>query len=101
MNLRYLGMPERSAKDWLARMQQSDYLNLGLDSYNVGDAVQLLESRVATILGTSNALFFPKGMTAQYVALKVSEESHSNNAFALHPLSHICLLYTSPSPRDS
>lgn len=82
-------MPDRSPADWLNELQKSQYLGLTTDSYNTGEAVQLLEERVAELLNKPRALFFPKGMTAQYVALKVVEHKSGNSHFALHPLSHI------------
>lgn len=87
--MRYLGMPERSVSDWLDQLQGTAYSKFALDSYNQGEALQLLELRTAEILGKPAALFFPKGMTAQFVALKVSEQLRGNNQIALHPLSHI------------
>lgn len=87
--MRYLGMPERSVSDWLDQLQGSAYSHFALDSYNQGEALKLLESRTAEILGKPAAIFFPKGMTAQFVALKVSEQLSGNNHIALHPLSHI------------
>ncbi len=82
-------MPERSVSDWIDQLQGSAYSHFALDSYNQGEALQLLESRTAEILGKPAAMFFPKGMTAQFVALKVSEQLRGNNQIALHPLSHI------------
>ena len=87
--MRYLGMPECSPAEWLGELQKSKYLGLQTDTYNVGEAVQLLERRAAELLGKPKALFFPKGMTAQYVTLKVAEQKANNSHFALHPLSHI------------
>lgn len=87
--MRYLGMPDKTQHDWVEQLAASPYLKNKIDCYNEGELVQQLETRVAEILGKQSALFFPKGMVAQFCAFKAVEEKTGNNALALHPLSHI------------
>ncbi len=88
-NLRYLGMTPKSQSDWVEQMHESKYLELGIDFYNAGEAVELLEQRTADILGKPAAMFFPKGMAAQFAMLKTAESLRSNSNLILHPLSHL------------
>ena len=87
--LRHLGMSPRTSSDWLELLQDSDYLGLGIDAYNSGEAITLLETRVAELLGKPAALFYPKGMAAQFAMLKAVEERTANSNVVLHPLSHL------------
>lgn len=87
--MRYLGMPPKSTSDWLVQMSYSNFVELGIDAYNTGEAISLLESRTAEVLGKPAALFFPKGMAAQFAMLKAVEQQRSNPNFLLHPLSHL------------
>ncbi|MFE9607757.1 threonine aldolase family protein [Streptomyces sp. NPDC006012] len=50
--------------------------------------VAALEDRVAALLGTEAAAFFPTGTMAQQVALRCWAARTGNTAVALHPLSH-------------
>ncbi|MFF7976676.1 beta-eliminating lyase-related protein [Streptomyces sp. NPDC007905] len=50
--------------------------------------VAALEERVAGLLGTEAAAFFPTGTMAQQVALRCWAARTGNPAVALHPLSH-------------
>lgn len=50
--------------------------------------VTALEERVAALLGTEAAAFFPTGTMAQQVALRCWAARTGNAAVALHPLSH-------------
>jgi len=86
---RQLGMPKPNAEEWIRQLQQSKYLAKEIDSYNQGELVQELEQRVANLLGKPAALFFGKGMAAQFAALKASEEISQCSNIALHPLSHL------------
>ncbi len=76
-------------KSWLSQMEHSKYLNEDRDMYSQGVLVQLLEQRVAKLLGKEQALFFHKGITAQLVALKVASLIKKSNNIILHPNSHI------------
>ncbi len=58
------------------------------DFYGEGGAVAALERRVAELLGTEAAAFFPTGTMAQQVAMRHGAESTGRNAVGLHPLSH-------------
>ncbi len=57
------------------------------DLYGNG-VVEALERRVAGLLGTEAAAFFPTGTMAQQVALRCWAGRTGNPAVALHPLSH-------------
>ncbi len=57
------------------------------DIYGNG-VVEALERRVADLLGTETAAFFPTGTMAQQVALRCWAGRTGNPAVALHPLSH-------------
>ncbi|MFF4755164.1 threonine aldolase family protein [Streptomyces sp. NPDC002514] len=58
-----------------------------VDAY--GDRiVTALEDRVAALLGTEAAAFFPTGTMAQQVALRCWAARTGNTTVALHPLSH-------------
>jgi threonine aldolase len=61
------------------------------DFYGDGGPVSALEKRVAALLGTDVAVFFPTGTMAQQVALRCGAERTGNPAVGLHPLSHIAL----------
>lgn len=58
-----------------------------VDVYGNG-VVEALEDRVADVLGTEAAAFFPTGTMAQQVALRCWAGRSGNNTVALHPLSH-------------
>jgi threonine aldolase len=51
--------------------------------------VAVLERRVADLLGTGAALFFPSGTMAQQVALRIHADRRNRWAFATHPQSHL------------
>ncbi len=90
-SLRYLGMPIFTQEEWLEKLQDSNYLNHSIDCYNNGELVELLENRIAKLLGKERALFFPKGTVAQFCALKVAEKNKQCDKVILHPRSHIAL----------
>src|SRR5437764_4062874 len=58
------------------------------DVYGDGGPVTALERRVADLLGTPAALFFPTGTMAQQVALRCWAGRTGNPAVAMHPLAH-------------
>ncbi|MDG4793963.1 beta-eliminating lyase-related protein [Micromonospora sp. WMMD1082] len=58
------------------------------DFYGEGGAVATVEHRVAELLGTETAVFFPTGTMAQQVAMRYGAELTGRNAVGLHPLSH-------------
>ncbi|WP_329196162.1 MULTISPECIES: threonine aldolase family protein [unclassified Streptomyces] len=59
----------------------------GVDVYGDG-VVARLEQRVAELLGTEDAAFFPSGTMAQQVALRCWAGRTGNPVVALHPMSH-------------
>ncbi|THA57715.1 aminotransferase class I/II-fold pyridoxal phosphate-dependent enzyme [Streptomyces sp. A0958] len=62
---------------------------LGLPADIYGDGVVAeLEERVAGLLGTEAAAFFPSGTMAQQVALRCWAARTGNPTVALHPLAH-------------
>ncbi|MGN9802347.1 threonine aldolase family protein [Micromonospora sp. L32] len=58
------------------------------DFYGEGGAVEAVERRVADLLGTEAAAFFPSGTMAQQVAMRYGAELTGRSAVGLHPLSH-------------
>ncbi|HWF00239.1 MAG TPA: beta-eliminating lyase-related protein [Caulobacteraceae bacterium] len=83
--------PPRSAADWVAAMAASSHLDLGLDAYSGGPAIELLERRVADLLGKPAGLWFPKGIVAQQAALLAHAAQRGRDVIALHPRSHLAL----------
>ncbi|GAA0484858.1 aminotransferase class I/II-fold pyridoxal phosphate-dependent enzyme [Streptomyces sp. NPDC046215] len=63
-------------------------LDAGVDTYGDG-VVGELEQRVAELLGTEAAAFFPTGTMAQQVALRCWAGRTGSQVVALHPLSHL------------
>jgi threonine aldolase len=88
-DLRYLDMHKQSHQYWLDKLQHSKYLDADIDSYNQGELMDLLEQRVAKLLGKEQALFFHKGTIAQLAALKVAANRRNNSKVVVHPQSHI------------
>jgi threonine aldolase len=81
----------RSAADWVAAMAASEHLDLGLDAYSSGPAIERLERTVAEMLGKESALWFPKGVVAQQAALLAHAAERRSKVVALHPRSHLAL----------
>ncbi|WP_246342055.1 threonine aldolase family protein [Streptomyces physcomitrii] len=74
--------------DQNARDGQDPYgLDERVDLYGDG-VVRRLEERVAGLLGTEAAAFFPTGTMAQQVALRCWAARTGNPTVALHPLAH-------------
>lgn len=76
-------------KQWLERIEQSTALDLDIDFYNNGPAVQLLEQKMASILGKERALFVHKGMVGQHSALMHWSSQSQYKKIAIHPQSHM------------
>ncbi|WP_027482411.1 threonine aldolase family protein [Deinococcus pimensis] len=76
---------------WFERLAASPYATLELDQYGQGEAVHLLERRVAELLGKPSAVFVPKGTVAQMAALRVHTDRRAARTVALHRMSHIDL----------
>ncbi|GAA1261849.1 aminotransferase class I/II-fold pyridoxal phosphate-dependent enzyme [Pseudonocardia aurantiaca] len=53
------------------------------------DPVAELERRIAELLGTQSALFFPSGTMAQQAVLRTYAERSGRRAFAAHPYTHL------------
>ena len=81
----------RSAADWLNALAASPALDLALDSYSTGPAIERLEHHIATLLGKEAALWFPKGIIAQQAALLAHAQTTGRRTIALHPKSHLAL----------
>jgi threonine aldolase len=81
----------KSAADWVAAMAASPNLDLGLDAYSSGPAIERLEVTVAEFLGKEAALWFPKGIVAQQAALLAHAADRPSKVLALHPKSHLAL----------
>ena len=90
-NNRYLGFKQHSATEWLKRMQSSPYAEAKIDNYSEGELVSQLENQIADILNKPAALFFNKGMTAQFAMLKVIEERSKNSRFIMSPYCHLAI----------
>ncbi|MEV0643880.1 beta-eliminating lyase-related protein [Phytomonospora sp. NPDC050363] len=60
-------------------------------AYGPGNPMDVLERRVAEILGKEEALFFPTGAMAQQVALRIHAEASGRKGFAAHPANHLDL----------
>lgn len=69
------------------------------DAYGAGPLVQQLEARVAELLGKEAAVFMPKGVAAQQIALRLWVERTARPVVALHPRSHLRLDEREPLPR--
>jgi threonine aldolase len=87
--LRPLNLPTPCHRNWLDIMSASPYADKKIDTYNQGVLVELLQNRVADLLGKEKALFFHKGVIAQLTALKVVAENSNKQNVILHPNSHI------------
>jgi threonine aldolase len=77
----------RSMGDHLARLSAYEGLDGRPDMYGDG-VVAELERRVAELLGTEAAAFFPTGTMAQQAALRCWAGRTGNSTVALHPLAH-------------
>jgi len=85
------GPRERSTGERLAELYAAVAVSDGYstpDFYGTGGPVAALEERVAGLLGTPAALFFPTGTMAQQVALRCWADRTGNRAVAMHPLAH-------------
>ncbi|MBT8450067.1 MAG: hypothetical protein KJO69_10275 [Gammaproteobacteria bacterium] len=89
--MKRLGLPQFSAADWINRINDSAYTTASLDSYSEGELVLELEQRIAKLLNKPAALFFSKGMTAQFCMLKVAESRAQKQRFIMSPYSHLAV----------
>ena len=81
------GVREVRAAERLAALVATGY-DEPPDAYGDGGAVTALEDRVAGLLGTPAAVFFPTGTMAQQAALRCWAEAAGNPTVAMHPLAH-------------
>ncbi|WP_245871068.1 threonine aldolase family protein [Asanoa hainanensis] len=75
-------------REQLAALEGSGLLDDQPDHYGDGP-VAVLEERVAELLSTEAAVFFPTGTMAQQVALRYGADHSGRDAVALHPLGHL------------
>jgi len=76
-------------RDQLKQLALSPLLDMPIDRYGQGPAIQLLEQETAEILGKEAAVFVHKGVVAQQMALRTWAERTRRYTVALHPKSHI------------
>ena len=82
------GVRPSTMREQLATLAAADGLDDLPDFYGEGGPVTALEERVAELLGTEAAVFFPTGTMAQQIALRFGAEKSGRTAVALHPLGH-------------
>jgi threonine aldolase len=82
------GLRPLSAAEQLDAIRARADVELLPDFYGEGGAVTAVEQRVAELLGTEVAVFFPTGTMAQQVAMRYGAELTGRDAVGLHPLSH-------------
>ncbi|MET9885981.1 beta-eliminating lyase-related protein [Streptomyces sp. NPDC006430] len=80
------GLHEATVGELLSDLETSDP-DEPADLYGDG-VVTRLERRVAELLGTQDAAFFPSGTMAQQIALRCWAGRTGNPVVALHPMSH-------------
>lgn len=81
------GLRPKTMRDRIADLEAGGDLDGWPDFYGDGP-VEVLEERVAGLLGTQAAVFFPTGTMAQQVALRYGADRSGVPAAALHPLGH-------------
>jgi threonine aldolase len=81
------GVRPMTMRERLAGIEAGGDLDAQPDFYGDGP-VTTLEERVAGLLDTEAAVFFPTGTMAQQVALRYGADHSGRPAVALHPLGH-------------
>jgi threonine aldolase len=81
------GVSPTTMRERLADMEAYAGLDGPPDFYGDGPTA-VLEGRVAELLGTEAAVFFPTGTMAQQVALRHGSDRTGHRTVALHPLGH-------------
>ncbi|MFF4365640.1 threonine aldolase family protein [Streptomyces sp. NPDC001594] len=82
------GIREATVGELLAELADAPYaMDAPADLYGDG-VVADLERRVAELLGTEDAAFFPSGTMAQQIALRCWAARTGNPVVAMHPLGH-------------
>lgn len=79
----------RNPRAVLARLAARPEADLPI--YGPGGITEVLETRIAGLLGTERALFFPTGTMAQQVALRIHAEERGRLTFGAHPTNHLDL----------
>jgi len=59
------------------------------DMYGKGEVIEAFERKMAKLLGTESAVFFPSGTMAQQIALRIWCDEKGSKKVAYHPLSHL------------
>jgi threonine aldolase len=85
------GHRPKTGRQWLEELARSSFAELPPDLYGEGEALQALEHEVAGLLGKPAAVFVPKGIIAQQMALRVWIEQSGSPVVALHPKCHIAI----------
>ena len=88
---RLSGNDQPAMRAWLTELAARPEADGRPDMYGSGGPVQILERRVAELLGKPQARFVIKGVIAQQAALRTWAEQRHVPTVALHPLSHIDL----------
>lgn len=78
-------------RQWLRRIEEVPEVDLAVDCYGNGPAMQLLERRMADLLGKEQALFVHKGSVGQYAALLEYARRSRRQHIAIHPQSHFAV----------
>lgn len=63
--------------------------DLDSDMYGSGKVIEAYQEKMARLLGTEAAVFFPSGTMAQQVALRIWCDALGNKKVAYHPTSHL------------
>jgi len=71
-----------------AKILADELLDAPVDVYGNG-VVSILERKVADLLGTEDAAYFPSGTMAQQAALRCWANETGNDVVATHPLAHL------------
>src|SRR5947209_14490723 len=82
------GLRPLTMREHLAAVDAAVDLDRWPDFYGDGPVGEL-EARVAGLLGTEAAVFFPTGTMAQQVALRHAADRTGNPLVAVHPLGHM------------
>lgn len=78
-----------SAKQMMQRLADYAPPELPHDDFGRGELFDLLEGRLARLLGKEAAVFMPTGRMAQLVGLKLWCQKSSNPRVAMHPRCHL------------
>ncbi len=79
----------RPIREILLELAETADPDLQPDHYGEGEAVELLEARMAGLLGKEAAVFMPSGTMAQQIALRIWCDRAGSSHVAFHPLCHL------------